>query len=261
MAGKIVELTDEALILPVLGQDTRWASYALCDLDAPHRAYARYLAPAESAPEGIVLIYSPPGFTSLLPCGDSRAVWTILEGAGDLPSRVTVLSRKEDLTAVQLRYRLENGWTMLRMAVAPGELRPAPPPHDADLVRLTFEDLPAIQALYAYWPESVFTPLMLEYGVYFGASVAGELVAIAGTHAMSVRYRTGTIGNVFTRSDYRGRGLAAATTGAVARTLFEAGAREVVLNVREENSSAIAAYRRLGFVLHLSFWEGAATLR
>jgi len=42
---------------------------------------------------------------------------------------------------------------------------------------------------------------------------------------------------------------------------MEGGARDVVLNVREDNTAAIGAYTRLGFTVHEPFWEGYATPR
>jgi ribosomal protein S18 acetylase RimI-like enzyme len=38
------------------------------------------------------------------------------------------------------------------------------------------------------------------------------------------------------------------------------GARDVALNVAENNRAAIAVYHRLGLTLHMSYWEGHATL-
>jgi predicted GNAT family acetyltransferase len=65
---------------------------------------------------------------------------------------------------------------------------------------------------------------MLEHGIYYGAYVygayvAGTLVAAAGTHAISRHHRIAAIGNVCTHLTHRGRGLATATTGAVAQAL------------------------------------------
>ena len=68
------------------------------------------------------------------------------------------------------------------------------------------------------------------------------------------------IGNVFTRPSARGRGLARATTTAVARELRASGIATIVLNVRRNNGPAIAVYRRLGFDVHGDFDEGLARL-
>jgi predicted GNAT family acetyltransferase len=66
---------------------------------------------------------------------------------------------------------------------------------------------------------------MLEHGIYYGAYLAGTLVAVAGTHAVSRRHRVAAIGNVFTHPAWRGCGRATATTSAVARALIHDGAR------------------------------------
>jgi ribosomal protein S18 acetylase RimI-like enzyme len=146
------------------------------------------------------------------------------------------------------------------MAAGAPDLRPAPAV-GAEIVRLTVADLPTLQSLYALQPDSIFTPSMLEHGIYYGAYVAGTLVAVAGTHAITRRHRIAAIGNVFTHPAHRGRGLATATTSAVAQALAQDGAREVALNVAEDNPAAIAVYGRLGFAVHMPYWEGYATLR
>lgn len=261
MGDRIVDLVEDAALLPVLELDRRWAGYALCDLDPHYRANARYIgAVRDGRVEAVVLIYTVPAFTALQPCGDHDAVRRVMEGAGGLPATPYLLVRRADLPALETRYRVDRAWTMLRMVVTGDTLRPAPAV-DATLYPLTPNDLPTILALYALWPDTVFTPYMLDYGVYYGAFRGGELLALAGTHAFSLRYSMGMIGNVFTHPAWRGRGLAAATTGAVAAALLRDGAREVGLNVREDNAPAIAAYSRLGFTVHEPFWEGYAALK
>ncbi len=256
----IADLTDDGAIVPVLEAQRRWAAYALCDLEPPHRRYARYIgAVRDGRAEAVVLVYTPPGFTSLLPSGSEEGVQAILARAPDLPPKPFLVVRRLDLPAIEARYRVDEKWTMLRMAVSTSELRPAPV-RNGTLRPLAADDLPAVQALYASWPDTVFTPFMFAHGIYYGAYVDGHLVAVAGTHAFSPRHGIGVIGNVFTRPDYRGRGLGGAVTGAVAVSLLERGVRDVVLNVREDNAPAIAAYARLGFTIHEPFWEGYASL-
>jgi len=131
----------------------------------------------------------------------------------------------------------------------------------AKIVQLTQAHLPQLEHFYATWPETVFSPFMFEHGIYYGAFDGLELLAAAGTHAMSPQHHMGVIGNVFTSPVHRGRGLATAVTGAVAKALIANGAREVALNVRQENVQAIRAYSRLGFTIHEAFTEGEATVR
>jgi ribosomal protein S18 acetylase RimI-like enzyme len=257
---RIVELTDDAVILPVLERERRWAAYALCDLEAPYRAHARYIGAVDGdRARAVVLVYALPSFMALLPCGDLRAVGAIMAEAESLPASIFLNVRDADLASVEARYQVERKWTMLRMVAGMDDLRPAPAV-GAEIMRLTVADLPALQSLYALQPDSIFTPSMLEHGIYYGAYVAGTLVAAAGTHAISRPHRIAAIGNVFTRPAARGRGLATATTSAVAQALVQDGAREVALNVAEDNPTAISIYYRLGFAMHMAYWEGYATL-
>lgn len=257
----IVDAADEDLVLPVLERDRRWAGYALCDLDPPHRAHARYVvAVQDGRPTATVLVYSPPDFTSLQPCGGPAGVRAILDRIGDLPGASYLLVRGVDLPAVAARYTVESAWTMLRMAVSAEALRPAPAV-EAEISALNAEDLPAVQELYTLYVGTVFTQFMFEHGTYFGAHIGKQLVAVAGTHASSPRHRIGVIGNVFTQPAHRGRGLGTAVTGAVARALMRRGIEDVVLNVKEDNLPAVASYRKLGFRVHEPFWEGRARIR
>jgi predicted GNAT family acetyltransferase len=62
------------------------------------------------------------------------------------------------------------------------------------------------------------------------------------------------VGNVMTHTDFRGRGYATAVTSAVTADLLKF-CDQVVLNVRADNPPALAAYRRLGYQVHLTFEE------
>jgi predicted GNAT family acetyltransferase len=72
----------------------------------------------------------------------------------------------------------------------------------------------------------------------------------------SERRRLAAIGNVFTRPDRRGRGLAKRTTGAVASELLRRGTKTIVLNVAMDNDPAVRAYRALGFMPFCGYYEG-----
>jgi predicted GNAT family acetyltransferase len=68
----------------------------------------------------------------------------------------------------------------------------------------------------------------------------------------------GAIGNVYTRRDRRGRGLASFVTGAVTAELLRLGLRTVALNVNQRNAAAIRVYEQLGFTRYCAFYEGVA---
>jgi len=90
--------------------------------------------------------------------------------------------------------------------------------------------------------------------VYRGIRVNGRLVAAAGTHVIGRRAGIAVVGNVLTQPEFRGRGYAQATTGAVTAHLLEF-CDHVVLNVRSDNPPALNAYRRLGYAEHVRFEE------
>ncbi len=260
-SSRCVELDDDRQIASVLEAQRAWAAYALCDLEPPHRQYARFIgAMADGGLRAVVLIYTPPGFTSVLPTGDPEAVAAILAEAADLPPDPLLIVQRGNRGALESRYSVTKAWIMLRMIVPADALRPVSVA-DAEIVPLTADHLDAARALYTLWPETVFTTFMFEHGIFYGAYRASELVAVAGTHAVSSRYRIGVIGNVFTHPAHRGQGLGAAVTGAVAGAMFARGMRDLALNVRDDNHAAIAAYRRLGFEVDEPFWEARATLR
>ncbi|MGH2449220.1 MAG: GNAT family N-acetyltransferase [Chloroflexota bacterium] len=260
-APRVIELHDEVKILAVLESDRVWAAYALCDLDQPYRRHARFVASMVGGQaDAVLLIYRPPGFSVLVPCGQAGGVQRIMEEVRDLPEAPLVMLREDDAPFFESRYHLERPTSMLRMVVTAGRLLQAGR-CDAKIVRLTPADWPQLEALYRLWPENSFRPEMLEHGVAFGGFDGERLVAAAGAHAMSPRYRIGTIGGVFTHPDYRSRGLAKAVTAGAAEALVDAGIEDIALNVYAQNEPAISAYRRIGFVPCMGFAETQATLR
>ena len=97
---------------------------------------------------------------------------------------------------------------------------------------------------------------MLADGAFHGIYEGTALVAAAGTHLVAREEGAAAIGNVYTRHDRRGRGLARLTTSSVLAEL--AGIETIGLNVRAENDAALHLYESLGFVRHCQFYEGLA---
>jgi predicted GNAT family acetyltransferase len=88
---------------------------------------------------------------------------------------------------------------------------------------------------------------MLQTGFYYGVRRGPDLVSVAGVHVYSRPYQVAALGNITTRPDARGRGLATAATARLCQELLRAGVEHVGLNVKADNRAAIACYEKLGF--------------
>ena len=99
---------------------------------------------------------------------------------------------------------------------------------------------------------------MLDEGVFYGIWENGQLAAAAGTHLVVPGEDVAAVGNVYTRRDRRGLGLAASVTCSVVDELLRMRIRTIVLNVNQSNAPAIRVYERLGFTRHCSYYEGLA---
>ena len=127
-----------------------------------------------------------------------------------------------------------------------------PVPADADDLRALYE---------ASYPGNWFVPRMLETGCYYGVRRGSALVSVAGVHVYSRRYKVAALGNVTTRPDVRGQGLAAAATARVCQEMLRAGIEHIGLNVKADNRSAIACYEKLGFERAADYGEYTLELK
>jgi ribosomal protein S18 acetylase RimI-like enzyme len=166
------------------------------------------------------------------------------------PRAAYVAALPDIVPAVALHYSVDTGPPMVRMWVDRSTFRPYP----ADVRRLLPVEIGELNRLYQLGFASWLPSSSIADGVYFGLRVNGRLVAAAGTHVVSAEARLAVVGNVLTHADFRGRGYATATTGAVTAELLRY-CDEVVLNVRADNPPALQAYRKLGYVEHVRFEE------
>ena len=131
------------------------------------------------------------------------------------------------------------------------------------VTRLGLEDVAAIKHLYGGFPDQpdAFHERQLAMGPFFGIFENKAIISIAGVHILSLWASVAAIGNVFTRPDRRGRGLAAKTTAAVVQAVLNQGIDTIVLNVAMDNEPALRCYRNLGFFEHCSYCEGSGFLK
>lgn len=257
-------LVDPAPIRAFLDRDRILTAYALGDLDAafwPQTAFYGAFA-GTGWVEALALVYR--GLDPAVFCafGAPDGVAAILD-AHDLPAEVYTLLPPALEPVFSARYALYNPHQEWRMALDPGAF--APPPLNG-VAHLGGEHAAALADLFRHAAEPgeeivAFSPWQIEHGAFYGLWEGSALIAAAGTHVWSPAERVVAIGNVFTRPDWRGRGLAARCTAAVVREALDAGLNPIVLNVRMDNAPAIHVYEKLGFRIHGPMIEGPALRR
>lgn len=240
-------LADKDHIRTILRRDPAWTVYALGDLSPRMFDKCRWYTP------DLTMILRDYGTTILFATGPGsiREALSEVTGAIHLQVKADALDEIASIATVTAQ-RL-----MWRMVWRPGSL----PSIDPQVTRLEATDVSAIELLYADGASAgespdFFYPSMVSDGVFFGVYEGAALVAVAGTHLVAREERAAAIGNVYTRSDRRGRGLGGAVTAAVLKEL--AGIETIGLNVRADNDAAVRVYESLGFVRHCEFHEALA---
>ena len=240
----------------MLERDRPWAAYAIGDLSpgfAPHCEWR--LADGD---EALVLAYrgfDPPVAFAM---GADLAISSLLDEVD--ASQLSLHLKVSTLSALPPAYAPATVKPMWRMLLDRERFEVA---DDRAVDVLSGDDLEEIAGLYQDGqardesPDFFFAG-MLDQGTFRGIREEGRLLAVAGTHLMAPSLGVCAIGNVYTRQDSRGRGLAARVTAAVAGHALRQGVTTVVLNVRQSNEGARRVYERIGFREYCEFVEGSA---
>jgi RimJ/RimL family protein N-acetyltransferase len=240
-----------------LERDRLMAAYALADIDQPEIEGARWwIARRDGDIAAVVMVVEGLPFRPCFATGASDGLAAIFREAIREP-RVLLATPPRSRGAIEMSYRFERVDHMRRMVVNLHRFRPR---ITQQITRLGADDLDAVIDLYGHASRTYFTPERMRREIYFGIFQGEILVSAAGTHVRSTRSGLAAVGNVLTRLAYRGRGMAQSCTSAVTETALELH-RDVVLNVREDNSPAISVYQRLGYQTHGQFIEGPAVRR
>lgn len=242
--------TDRALLRAFLERDRLFAAYALCDLGDREFSKTRWGAAFEA--EEVIAVgleYAGLSPQALFVMGSNDGIAAILRDVLK-PRAAYVAALPDGLPSVATQYRVDSGPQMVRMWVDRSIFRPYP----SDVRRLLPVEIGDLNRLYQLGFAAWLPSTAIADGVYYGIRVGGRLVAAAGTHVIGREAGLAVVGNVLTHTDYRGRGFATATTGAVTAELLRS-CDQVVLNVRSDNPPALQAYRRLGYREHVRFEE------
>ncbi|WP_253866436.1 GNAT family N-acetyltransferase [Micromonospora sp. WMMD754] len=247
---------DRAVLAGLLGRDPVLHAYQLGDLDDFFWPYTSWFRRGDE----VVLLYHGVELPTLLAFAAPERVAALsgllVEAAPVLPARLWAHLSPGLEATVSRWYAVSDAAAHLRMAWTDPPRAAAVPAVGEPLGRV---DLAELRELYAVaYPGNWFDPRMLDTGQYVGVRERGRLVAVAGVHVWSPRWRVAALGNVTTHPDVRGRGLGAGVVAALCARLL-ASVDHVTLNVRADNAAAVRLYERLGFTAVAGFTECALT--
>ena len=252
-------LHDQAAIRFLQERDRPWSVYALGDLAPAFFPQCRWFS-AAGEPPTLLLLYRVFNSAVLFTLGPPDRLAPLLTEIE--PALPLILHIKPEIVPLlQPRYDFSQLKAMWRMLLDPGRFSPG---SFADAEPLGPADLDALQSLYADGNDTgeapdFFLPAMLGEGAFFGIWQGQELVAAAGTHLVVPQEGVAAVGNIYTRTGHRNRGLAGCVTAAVVVELLRRGLPTIGLNVAQDNVAAQRVYERLGFQRYCPFVEGLAT--
>ncbi|MFB6265002.1 MAG: GNAT family N-acetyltransferase, partial [Bradymonadaceae bacterium] len=189
-------------------------AYLLGDLDPAYDEFCNWYGARR--PNGdldsLMVHYEGLSLPPVLAVGSRPGVAAILDRFGEsLPDRFHFHVHENHIPALEERFGIAELRTMRRLSMHRAAYQPRDP--DPRVRGLGHEDTAAIMELYEYYPDNLFEPHQLETGLYFGIDADdGGLASIAGVHVVSQAHDIAAIGNLVTRPDERGRGLATACT-------------------------------------------------
>jgi ribosomal protein S18 acetylase RimI-like enzyme len=249
-----VELKDKACILSYLETERSYAAYAIGDLEDSFFVQCEwYAAQGKGEIKALALLFHGLKPPALFLMGEANGLKALLEEQVIAP-HVYFNCRPEHLDVTFECYAWARAIPMWRMALDTDQYVC----EYAMCERLGPRSLGALQELYTLGGGDAFTEAQLAQGVFYGITLSGKLVAAAGTHLVSRTYGVAAVGNVFTRPEYRNRGYGTQVTSLVVTELRRMGISDIVLNVAQENRTAIGLYERLGFRRTCAFFEGPA---
>ena len=220
-----------------------------------------YVVESDDAVEAIVMVFTGHSVPVILTYGQTGGLEQVLnDSRSALPRRALAHLLPHHISVLDAHFETAGLVPMVRMSLEADEFKT---PSDSlwSIEPLSHRHTGQIVALYEhYYADNWFDPAQLDSGHYCGILQDGELVSVAGVHAVSPKGRLAILGNIVTHPDYRGRGMSTACTAHIVGQLFESGIRIVALNVQRQNHSAVRVYEKLGFRYQGTFLEGMVSM-
>lgn len=252
------EITDKDRILSYLKTDRLYAAYAIGDLEPELFSQCTWAgAERDGRLRALALLFRGLDPPALFLMGEMHGLRVILENALH-PNRAYLTCRTEHLPVVKDFFTWEHEPdAMWRMVLKQRHF----PLSERTCVRLKSDHAEQIQNLVAHGGIGGFAAAQIDRGVFYGILNDERLVSVAGTHLVSHQYGVAAVGNVVTDPNLHRQGLGTAVVSAVLSELVRLGIKDVVLNARQNNASAIHLYQKLGFERYCAFLEGPASIR
>ena len=251
-------VTDRQELAAFLHQDPIAHAYLLGNLDPAYFQFCKWYGLRDELGhlESLTLLYQGLSIPVVFMVGRTDRFGALAsQSARVVPGRHHFHVHEGQIQHLKDYFEITSYTRMHRMGLSREHFAGAPT--DARVERLGHRDTAAIMRLYEHFPDHFFEPYQLETGLYFGVRDArdGQLLAISGVHAVSEAHDVAVVGNLVTRPDMRGAGLATACTGQLLNELFERVSL-VALNVQANNEPAIRMYTNFGFRPNNIFFEG-----
>lgn len=259
---KDLSLNNKEEIKKFLEQDPFLHIYSLGDLDDffwPFTTWYGYRNNNEL--KAVILIYKGPDLPTVIALSRDYIIMSeLLSSVKHIVPDRFFLHLSPDLENILTKtFQLKSGSEHYKMALTD---RDSPlEPDTSNVIRLTQDDLPALEMLYKEsYPNNWFDPRMLETNQFFGIKDGKSLVGAAGVHVYSLEYKVAAPGNIVTHHNYRGKGYGTQVTAALCKSLLKFNVR-IGLNVQSDNIPAIKSYKKLGFKIIANYSEFIAQRR
>ena len=252
--GHVFKVQDRKLISDYLSLDRVWASEALLSLSDDYWNIASWYGYQDGANIGLILMFNKLSPTPVFMVGEPNCLAYIIKQEVKA-EKIFVEAPLSCLGVLKEFYNFNSALIMNKMQLQ--HFRPSSFSIHPSVRRLTADDyLLARDLYYRNTENATFDTEQFNKGIYFGVQEGANLVSMAGTTVLCMDYRTATIGNVITDHEYRNRGYATSAVILLCQALMEESYDCICIKVNRGNSTAIAIYRRIGFIKKSEYFEG-----
>lgn len=253
----IKKVKDKELIFNHLKNDVFQFAYHIGDLNDfffPDCTWFAFLDKGKL--KDVILLYSGLSIPTLLVFGSSNYIPSLIKGIiNDLPQKFYCHYQEEYSRYFDQHFMIQPLGTHLKMKLSDNCVN-KPYTKNMNCIQLKQGDKEILNNFYQIaYPNSYFESYMLQTGKYYGIKIKNEIKSVAGVHVYSERYQIAVLGNISTHPNMRGKGLAKDCIIELLNS-FKGKIDYVGLNVKEDNSSALNLYKRLGFSVHSVYKEG-----